>query len=50
MDISILVVEDDEHIRNTAMTFLLNAGYVVDACADGDKALEQFYNRKAIIS
>lgn len=43
MDIQILVVEDDEHIRNAVKTFLLNAGYCVDACSDGDEALEQFY-------
>lgn len=45
MDIRVLVVEDDEHIRNTVKTFLLNAGYYVDTCSDGDEALEQFFNK-----
>jgi two-component system, OmpR family, response regulator VanR len=46
MDIKIMVVEDDEHIRNTVKTFLLNTGYSVDTCSDGDEALERFYNKR----
>lgn len=45
MDIHILVVEDDEHIRNTVKTFLESAGYVVDTSFDGAAALEQFYDK-----
>jgi two-component system, OmpR family, response regulator VanR len=46
MVIKILVVEDDEHIRNTIKTFLINAGYSVDTSADGDEALELFYDKR----
>jgi two-component system, OmpR family, response regulator VanR len=46
MDIKILVVEDDEHIRHTVETFLLDAGYSVDSCFDGDDALELFYDKR----
>jgi two-component system, OmpR family, response regulator VanR len=46
MVIQILVVEDDEHIRNAIQTFLENAGYCVDTSADGDDALELFYEKK----
>lgn len=45
MDIQILVVEDDPHIRNMVSKFLVRAGYSVDTCSDGMAALEQFYNR-----
>jgi len=44
MDIKILLVEDDENIRNTVKTFLLEAGYKVDACHDGDEAFTMFYD------
>jgi two-component system response regulator VanR len=44
MDIKILLVEDDEHINNTVKTFLLEAGYKVDACLDGDEAHKMFYD------
>ncbi|TDL58228.1 response regulator transcription factor [Paenibacillus dendritiformis] len=44
MEIRILVVEDDEHIRTMVQKFLQNAGYRIDTCSDGDDALEQFYN------
>lgn len=44
MPIRILLVEDDEHIRNTVKTFLSGAGYHVDACTDGNEAHEKFYN------
>jgi two-component system response regulator VanR len=43
MDIKILVVEDDDNIRNMVCKFFKKTGYSVDACADGDSALEQFY-------
>ncbi|NKI20468.1 response regulator transcription factor [Paenibacillus dendritiformis] len=45
MEITILVVEDDEHIRTMVQKFLQNAGYHVDTCSDGDDALDQFYNK-----
>ena len=45
MDIQILIVEDDEHICNTMKAFLQDEGYQVDTCYNGDKALEQFYNK-----
>ena len=43
MEIKILLVEDDEHICQTVRAFLLEAGYKVDACSDGDDALDRFY-------
>jgi two-component system response regulator VanR len=43
MSIRILIVEDDDHIRNTVKTFLTEAGYKVDVCADGDEAHVKFY-------
>ena len=42
MGINILLVEDDDNIRNTVKTFLTDAGYIVDACSDGGEALERF--------
>ena len=44
MDIRILLVEDDVNINNTVKTFLLEAGYSVDACLDGDEAHRYFYD------
>jgi len=44
MDIKILVVEDDEHILEMASGFLRKAGYLVDACANGDAALIKLYD------
>ena len=44
MDIKILVVEDDKHIRETVAAYLVNAGYGVDTCTDGNNALEKFYD------
>jgi len=44
MDIKILVVEDDKHIRETVKAYLLESGYQVDTSADGDNALEKFYD------
>ncbi|MDR0434666.1 MAG: response regulator transcription factor [Gracilibacteraceae bacterium] len=43
MPVRILLVEDDEHIRNTVKAFLTEAGYKVDACRDGDEAQVKFY-------
>jgi two-component system, OmpR family, response regulator VanR len=45
MDIQILVVEDDPHICNMIEKFLINTGYSVDTCSEGNAALEQFYNK-----
>ena len=44
VDIKILLVEDDENICNTVKAFLIEAGYRVDACYDGDEALTKFYD------
>jgi len=44
MDIKILFVEDDENINNTVSAFLTEAGYTVDACLDGNTALEKYYD------
>jgi len=44
MDIKILLVEDDENIGNTVKTFLVEAGFSVDACLDGDEAYEKIYS------
>ena len=46
MEIRILIVEDDKHIRETVKAYLTGAGYLVDACADGDTAQEFFYEKK----
>jgi two-component system, OmpR family, response regulator VanR len=46
VDIQILVVEDDVHIRDMVKKFLLKAGYYVDICSEGNNALDQFYNKK----
>lgn len=43
MGIKILLVEDDENINNTVNTFLVEKGYVVDTCLDGDEALAKLY-------
>lgn len=45
MDIQILIVEDDAHILDMAAKFLRKAGYLVETCADGNKALERFYSK-----
>jgi len=44
MEIKILLVEDDENINNTVKTFLVEAGYKVDACFDGDEAHSKLYD------
>jgi two-component system, OmpR family, response regulator VanR len=46
MDIRILVVEDDEHILNAVKTFLMDAGYTVDASPNGEDALDLFYDKR----
>jgi two-component system, OmpR family, response regulator VanR len=46
MDIKILVVEDDEHILNAVKTFLMDAGYTVDASPNGEDALDLFYDKR----
>jgi two-component system response regulator VanR len=46
MDIHILVAEDDEHIGNTIKAFLLDAGYHVELCTDGQAACECLYDKK----
>jgi len=46
MDIHILVAEDEEHIGNTIRAFLLDAGYHVELCADGQAACERLYDKK----
>ena len=46
MDIRILVVEDDDNIRNMVYRFFKKAGYSVDTCADGDSALARFYDNR----
>jgi two-component system, OmpR family, response regulator VanR len=45
LDIQILVVEDDEHIRTMVKRFLQKAGYSVDECGDGDEAMERLYSK-----
>lgn len=46
MNIDILVVEDDEQICSTVKKFLENAGFHVETCFDGNRALEQLYDKK----
>jgi two-component system response regulator VanR len=43
MAIKILLVEDDEHISGAVQAFLADSGYKVDACFDGDDALEKYF-------
>lgn len=43
VEIKILVVEDDEHILNSVKVFLESQDYIVDACDNGDAALEKIY-------
>ena len=44
MNIRILVVEDDAVIRDMVCKFLRKEGWSVDACTDGDDALELIYD------
>jgi len=46
MEIKILLVEDDKHIRETVKTYLAETGYHVDTSANGNDALEKFYNNR----
>jgi two-component system response regulator VanR len=46
VSIKILIVEDDPHIRSVVSAFLTQDGYEVSECADGDEALELFYQEK----
>lgn len=42
----ILVVEDDENIRQVVSAMLSNIGYNVQCCSDGEEALEQFSGKR----
>jgi two-component system response regulator VanR len=46
MDINIFIAEDDEHIGNTIKAFLLDAGYHVELCKNGQEACECLYDKK----
>jgi two-component system response regulator VanR len=46
MDIHILVAEDEAHIGNTMRAFLLDAGYHVELCTNGQTACELLYDKK----
>jgi two-component system response regulator VanR len=46
MDIQILVVEDDDRIRDMVCKFLRKEGWQIDQCANGDEALARFYERR----
>ncbi|TLS48927.1 response regulator transcription factor [Paenibacillus antri] len=46
MEIQLLVVEDDVHIREMVGKFLRREGYAVDTCSDGALALERLCNKK----
>ena len=45
MNINILVVEDDAVIQDMVCKFLRNEGWLVDACANGDDALNLLYDK-----
>jgi len=45
MSIQILVVEDDTRLLDMVCKFLRKEGWLVDACANGDDALELFFNK-----
>jgi len=46
MNIQILVVEDDIRIGDMICKFFRKEGWTVDFCANGDKALELFYDKQ----
>jgi two-component system response regulator VanR len=46
MEINILVAEDDIHIGNAIKAFLLDAGYRVELCTDGQAASERLFDGK----
>lgn len=41
---NILLVEDDDKLRNTISDYLQMKGFTVTACADGESALQSFQN------
>ncbi len=45
---TILVVEDDDEVRDVAITILLNSGYEVISARDGQSGLDQFKNHPEI--
>ncbi|MDR2194149.1 MAG: response regulator transcription factor [Treponema sp.] len=45
MDITILVVEDDEHIGKAVKAFLQDAGYQTELYADGNTALQRAFEQ-----
>jgi len=45
VNIQILVVEDDALLQDMTCKFLRKEGWTVDACADGDDALELIYDK-----
>ena len=45
MNINILVVEDDARIQDMVCKFLRKEGWLVDACASGDDALNLIYDK-----
>ncbi|MCL2350865.1 MAG: response regulator, partial [Defluviitaleaceae bacterium] len=45
MDIKILLVEDDKNIADIVKKFLVNEGYFVDICTNGDDALSLMYDK-----
>ncbi len=44
-EIKILLVEDDDKLRNTITDYLQMNGYIVTACCDGSTALDSFENK-----
>ena len=46
MEIHVLVAEDDEHIGKTMKAFLIDAGYHVELCANGQIACERLFDKK----
>lgn len=44
---SLLIIEDDDTIRETIREALFTEGYEVSACADGQKALAMLQNRES---
>jgi len=45
VNINILVVEDDARIQDMVCKFLRNEGWLVDACSNGDDALNLLYDK-----
>ena len=40
----VLIVDDDENIRNTMKTILEDEGYIIDLAATGSEAIEKTQN------